>query len=103
MATNQQIRLLYHFPGSPEVSAPARFEILEEIAPSEPELIPPGALLEMEPGELVVLDDDRSQPKSPLVLASKGRRADLSDKQDLIESAKQAGRPVEIHVFDDLT
>lgn len=102
MTTQKRIRLLSHFPGSAEVSAPAGFKLKKTIAPPGSELEPPTALRTMDPGKLLVLKGDRSDSKGPLVLASKGRKADLRDKQDLIESAERAGRQIEIHVFDDL-
>lgn len=102
MQASKKITLVAHFPGSPEVLAPPGLEVRKEIAPLEPELEPPSALRLIEPGALVELEGDRSQPNRPLVLVSKGRKANLGDKQDLIESARRAGRSVEIHVFDDL-
>jgi hypothetical protein len=103
MKTHKSIRLYSHSSGSPKVSAPAGFDIESAIGPGEPTLDVPTALREADPGELVVIEDDQDRPQSPLILASKGRKVDLHDKQDLIEAAKGAGRAIELHVFDDLS
>jgi hypothetical protein len=54
----------------------------------------------MEPGELMVIESDTTRAETPLVLASHGREANLADKRRMIDAARSAGRPVEIHVFE---
>jgi hypothetical protein len=111
MASFEPIEVLSHFEGTPDVSAFPDVEIEtrqvagcppgttleppEPLAPPKPEL-----LQKLKPGELAVADDEGS-PDSPLVLVSVGRKADLTDKEDLINTAREAGRAVQIHVFDD--
>jgi hypothetical protein len=108
----EPIEVLSHFQGKLDVSALSDLEIATrqaEPAPPSPGIEPPevlklekDALQDLKPGELLVVADDESKPNSPLILASNGRKANLADQQDLIETARSAGRPVQIHVFDDL-
>lgn len=102
---DQEIKVLGHFPGLPDVSGHGERPIHRQAVP-EPETeleFPPAmiaAVREAEPGEPVVIKYDRKS-KRPLVLASHGRKVNLAHKQELVEAAMDAGKTVEVHVFDD--
>ncbi len=94
------IEVFSHFAGSAKVAVPAGFTAKQMPAPKDPALTPPEALRAMEPGELKELRVRRRTGKNPLVLASHGRKANLTNKRKTIEAARAANRKIEIHVFD---
>jgi hypothetical protein len=102
----RSVKVVAHFSGLPDVSGLSGKPIQRRPASpdSEPELeFPPAmivALRERQAGEPVVVRYDR-KGKGPLVLASRGKKVNLAGKQSLIEEAMDAGKPVEVHVFDE--
>jgi hypothetical protein len=71
---------------------------LEELDPPPRLDIPP--LLKAESDEFVVLEDDRSRPERPVLIAIVGRRVDMRSMSNRLEEAREAGETVEVHVYD---
>jgi hypothetical protein len=103
-SSHPAIVVLTHYQGDFQLAGGAGFQIARTPAWQIPgtELEPPPALVTMPPGELLEIAEADDTQK-PLVLASHGRQADLSDKRELIDMALESGRSVEIHVFDTLS
>jgi hypothetical protein len=111
------IKIVAHFAGPVSVRAAGREDEFQVHAPAVPEPIEidpgdldipeldlvapdlPELLRVAEPGALVVLSDAAGPPARPVVLASHGHRVDLGTQPDLLRSAHEAGKKVEIHLY----
>ena len=100
-SSDPSINVFAHFAGSPEVLAPKSVKVRELPHPGEPGLEPPEALVMMDPGELAEIHHLPGGDDEALVFVSYGRKADLTGKRKLIESALAANRKIEVHVFDE--